>query len=213
MTRKFRIALINLGAVVSAVLYFVCGCDYVHNLTVAFPSPLENVDFHSYSTLRWVTAPSQRIKIHLKQQSDIKQLVDLRVFGDFQPEITDDSAVSQFGKPIQTRTDEFGGTWSRYSTPMGYAEIGVDRRTSLPADDDGKVSAPGRRSLQAHTDYSFDKVFAPPLLAVLHQAKKITPRAANRDIDFFNSENRLVLNILIKNGRISHMELFRHVDR
>jgi hypothetical protein len=213
MTRKSCIALISLGAVVLAVLYFVYGCDYVHNVTVSFPSPLENVDFHSYSTLRWVTAPSQRIMIHLKQQSDIKQLVDLRVFGDFQPEITDDSAVAQFGKPIQTRTDDFGGTWSRYSTPFGYVEIGLDRRTSLSADDDGKGPAQGRRSLQAHTDYPPSKVFGSPLLAVLHRAERITPRAEDRDIDFFNSENRLVLNILIKNGRISHMELFRHVDR
>jgi hypothetical protein len=212
MTRKSSIALISLGALVLVVLYFVYGCEYVDNVTASFPSPLENVDFHSYSTLRWVTSPSQRVGIHLKLQSDIKRLVDLRAFGSFQPEMTDEDVVAQFGQPIQTWTDNFGGTWAKYSTLLGYVQIGCDRRTSLQ-DDHEKGPGPCRRSLQAFTDQSPSEIFRSSFLDVLDRAEKMAPRADYRDIDFFDSENRLVLNVFIKRGHITHMELFRRVDR
>ncbi|HXM95264.1 MAG TPA: hypothetical protein VOA64_13590 [Candidatus Dormibacteraeota bacterium] len=213
MSRRSKIVLTSFGTVVLLFLFFFHGCDHISEETLAFPPPLENVTVHTFATLEWVTRPSQRIGIHLKQQSDIKQLVDLRVFGDFQPEMTDETATAQFGKPVQTRTDDFGATWSRYSTPFGYVEIGLDRRTSLSDDDDNKGPVPGRRSLRAYTEKSPSKVFRSPLLDLLDQAEKKTPRAEDREVDFFNSEHRLILDVSVKKSRITHMELFRHVDR
>jgi hypothetical protein len=213
MSRKSKIVLISLGTVVLLLLFFVHGCDHIVEETLSFPPPLENVTVHTFASLEWVTSPSQRIGIHLKQQSDIKQLVDLRIFGDFQPEMTDEAVTAQFGQPVQTRTDDFGGTWSRYSTRLGYVEIGFDRRTSLSDDDDNKGRVLGRRSLRAYTEKSPSEVFRSPLLDLLRHAEKMTPRAEEREVDFFNSEHRLILDISVKKGRIEHMELFRHVER
>jgi hypothetical protein len=177
---------------------------------VSFPPPLENVAFHSFSVLEWITTPHQEMRIQLQQQSDVRQLVDLRIFGDFQPEMTDEIVAKKFGKPEQTRTDDFGGTWTRYPTPLGYVELGLDRRTSST---DDKIPAPGRRSLRGYTTRPASEIFRPPLLEVLHQSERMTPRADVREFNFFNTANRLVMDIRIKKGQVEHMELFQHVDR
>jgi len=212
MTRRFKTALISLGAVVLVLLFFVHGCEHMEEETISFAPPVGNVEFESFSILEWVTSPHQEIRIRLKQPSDIMQLLDLRVFGDFQPEMTDEDAITRFGKPLQTRADDFGGSWSKYPTPLGYVEIGVDRRTS-PTDDGEKSPPPGRRSLQGRTDKAPDEIFCQPLLEVVRKAQKMTPRAEDRELSIFDSEHNLILDIWMKNGRIDHMELFRHIDR
>ena len=212
MTRRSKIILTGFGAIVLVILFFVHGCEHIENTTISFPPPLGNVEFHSFSVLEWVTSPSQEINIRLKQQSDVKSLLDLRVFGDFQPEMTDEVVIARFGKPQQTRADNFGGSWSRYPTPLGYVEIGVDRRTS-PTDDDEKSPPPGRRSVQAHTDKPLDEIFLPLLVDVVRKAQKMTPRAEARELSIFDLEHKLILDMWMKNGRIDHMELFRHIDR
>lgn len=211
MTRRSKIALVSLATVVLVLLFFVHGCEHVVDQTLSFRPPLENVAFHSFSVLEWITTPHQEMRIQLQQQSDVRQLVDLRVFGDFQPEMTDEIVVKKFGKPEQTRTDDFGSTWTRYSTPLGYVELGLDRRTS--STDDDKSPAPGRRSLRGYTARPASEIFRPPLLEVLHQAERMTPRADAREFNFFNAENRLVMDIWVKKGQVEHMELFQHVDR
>jgi len=120
--------------------------------------------------------------------------------------------TAQFGKPTQTRTDDFGGTWSTYSTPLGYVEIGLDRRTS-PTGDDDKNPVPGRRSLQAYTDKPPREIFRPPFLSVIRAAEQMTPRADYREFSFFDSNKDLVLFIWLKDGCIDHLELFKHIDR
>ena len=127
--------------------------------------------------------------------------------------MTDEAVTAQFGNLLQTRTDDFGGAWSRYATPLGYVEIGLDRRTSLSDDDNNKGPVPGRRSLRAYTEKPPSEVFRSPLLDLLHRVEKMTPRAENREVDFFNSERRLILDVSVKKSQITHMELFRHVDR
>jgi hypothetical protein len=127
--------------------------------------------------------------------------------------MSDADATARFGEPNQTRTDNFGGTWSRYSTPLGYVELGRDRRTSPTDDDDDKSPVPGRRSLQAHTDKPLNEIIRPPLLDVLRHAEKLTPRADNRELYIFDSEHRLIFGAWVKEGRINYIELFKHVDR
>jgi hypothetical protein len=197
--------------VVFVLLMFAHGCEHVVDQTVSFPPPLGNVALHSFSVLEWITTPHQEIRIELQQQSDVGQLVDLRVFGDFQPEMTEEIAVKKFGKPERTRTDDFGGDWTRYATPLGYVELGLDRRTS--STDDDKGPSPGRRSLRGYTRRPTSEIFRPPLLEVLHQAEKMIPRADAREFNFFNAENRLIMDIWVKKGQVEHMELFQHVDR
>ncbi len=77
MTRRSKTALVCLGIVALVILYFVYGCERTDDETVSLPPPLGNVEFDSFSVLEWLTSPSQEIKIRLKQQSDIEQLVDL----------------------------------------------------------------------------------------------------------------------------------------
>src|SRR5260370_23919864 len=96
MTRRSKIILTGFGAIVLVILFFVHGCEHIENTTISFPPPLGNVEFHSFSVLEWVTSPSQEINIRLKQQSHVKSLLDLRVFGDFQPEMTDELVVARF---------------------------------------------------------------------------------------------------------------------
>jgi len=213
MTPRSKTVLIGLGATILLLVFFVRGCDHITEETLALSPPLENVTIHTFASLEWVARPTQRIGIHLRQQSEINQLLDLRVFGDFQPEMTDEDVVSRFGNPSQRSTDKFGGTWSRYSTPLGYVEIGLDRRTSVSGDDDSRTPLPGRRSLRAYTDRPLSEIFRPSLLDVIRRAEKIAPRAESREIDFFNPEDRLAMDISIKEGQIVRLELFRHVDR
>ncbi len=213
MTRRSKTTVIGLGSVVLLVLYFVYGCEHMVDETASFPPPLGDIEFHSFSALQWLTIPSQEIKIRLKQQADIKHLIDLRVFGNFQPEMTNEEIVAQFGAPIQTWTDKFGGTWVKYSTPLGYVQIGSDRRTSPTDDDDRKGPVPGRRSLQAYTDKAPINVFRRPFLDVLQRAEKITPRASDREFIIFDSTNDLLLDAWVRNGRIDHLEVFKHIDR
>lgn len=212
MTRRSKTTLICLGAIVLVILFFVHGCEQTEDKTISFSPPLGNVEFHSFSVLEWVTSPSQEINIRLKQESDVKSLLDLRVFGDIQPEMTDEVIIARFGKPREIRADNFGGSWSRYPTPLGYVEIGVDRRTS-PTYDDEKGPPPGRRSLQAHTDKALDEILLPPLIDVVRKAQKMTPRAGARELSIFDLEHKLILEIWMKNGRIDHLELLRHIDR
>src|SRR5262249_18829613 len=159
----------------------------------------------------WVTSPVQDIKIQLQQQSNVEQLVDLRVFGDFQPNMTDEELIARFGQPSQRWTDNFGGTWSTYRRPFGYVEIGLDRRTS-PTDDD-KSTVPGRHSLQGFTDKPAEAIFQAPLRDVMRQAVSLTPNADEREISVFDSKHELLLDIWMKRGRIERMELFKALDR
>ncbi len=126
--------------------------------------------------------------------------------------MTDKDVVAGFGEPIQTWTDDFGGTWAKYPTPLGYVQIGRDRRTS-PTDDDQKGPVPGRRSLQAYTDKAPSEVFRSPFLDVLYRAEKMTPRAEDREFIIFDSANDLILDVWVRDGRIDRLELFKHVDR
>lgn len=155
------------------LLFFVHGCEHTEDETISFAPPLGNVEFHCFSLLEWVKSPSQEVKIRLKQQSDTKSLLDLRVFGDFQPEMTDGDVIARFGKPLQTPADNFGGSWSRYPTPLGYIEIGIDRRTSPTDDDDEEGPPPGRHSLRAYTDKAPNEIFRQPLLEVQNSASSI----------------------------------------
>ena len=214
MTRRsLKIVLTSLGAGALALLFFVHGCERVDSQTILFPPPLGNVTFESFSVLLWVTIPSQEVRIQLNKLAEVNQLVELRVFGDFQPEMTNEDVVARFGNPSQIRTDNFGGTWSKYVTPLGYVEVGHDRRTSAPVVDADKTPLPGRWSLQAFTDKPLSEILHPALLDVLSRAEKLTPRAEERELHVFDSHNELVLDIWLKKGRIDHMELFRHVDR
>ena len=212
MTRRSKYATSSLAAVAFFVLLYVHGCEHEENALVSFPPPVGTVEFHSFWVLEWVTSPSQDIRIRLQQQSDLKQLIDLRAFGNFQPDMSDKEVLARFGKPSQAGTDNFGGTWSRYTTPLGYVEIGVDRRTSA-TDDDDKSPVPGRHSLQAFTDKPPDAIFRAPLLDVMHKAATMTPRADEREFSIFDSQHELILDVWMKDGRIERMELFRPVDR
>jgi hypothetical protein len=213
MTRWSNTVLFGLGTFILAILYFAYGCEHTDDKTVSLPPPLGDVEFHSFSLLQWITSPTQEVKIRLKQQSDIKQLLDLRVFGNFQPEMTDEDAVAQFGEPVQRWTDNFGGTWAKYSTPLGYVQIGRDRRTSPTDDNDQKGPVPGRRSLQAYTDRAPSEVFSSPFLDVFKRAEKIAPRAEDREFSIFDSANHLLLDAWVRNGRLDRLELFEHVKR
>ncbi|HTQ61615.1 MAG TPA: hypothetical protein VMI32_15440 [Candidatus Solibacter sp.] len=212
MTRRSKYAISSLAAVTLFMLLYVHGCEHEENASIAFPPPVGNVEFHSFWGFEWVTSPSQEIYIRLQQQSDLKQLIDLRIFGNFQPDMSDKEVLARFGEPSQTRTDNFGGTWSKYTTPLGYVEIGVDRRTS-PTDDDDKIPVPGRRSLQAFTDKPPDAIIRPPLLDVMRQAATMTPRADEREFSIFDSQHGLILGMWMKDGRIERMELFKPIDR
>jgi hypothetical protein len=213
MTRRSTLAILSLAGVAIFSLLYVHGCEHEENASVTFSPPLGNVEFHSFWVFEWVTSPSQEITIRLQQQSDLKQLIDLRVFGDFRSDMSDKEVLARFGEPSQTRTDTFGGTWSRYTTALGYVEIGVDRRTSPTDDDDDKSPVPGRRSLQAFTDKPLNAIFRAPLLDVMRQATTMSPRADERELSVFDSKHGLILVMWMKGGRIERMELFKPVDR
>ena len=212
MTRRSKFTILSLAAVAIFVLLYVHGCEHEENASVRFPPPLGDVEFRSFWLLEWVTSPHQDITIRLQQQADVKQLIDLRVFGNFQPDMSDKEVLARFGEPSQTRTDNFGGMSSRYMTPLGYVEIGLDRRTS-PTDDDDKSPVPGRHSLQSFTEKPPDAIFRAPLLDVMRQAVTMTPRADEREVSIFDSRHELILDIWMKGGRIERMELFKPVDR
>ena len=211
MTRKSKFALIGAGTAVVAILFFARGCERLVERTVSFPAPLGNVDFENFSVLAPLTTPIQEIRIQVEQIPDIAQLLDLRVFGEFQPEMTDAELAARFGKPQRTYTDDFGSTWSEYSTPLGYVRIGYDRRTSSAGQDENR--AEGRRALQAYTDRPPDQVFRAPLLSVVRTAEQMARRADYRQFHVFDSKKDLVLEFWVRNDRIDHIELFKHVDR
>ncbi len=190
---------------------WLLGCDRVAEQRASFASPVGDVTFHSFSTIQWVTSPTQRVNIRVKETKNVEKLVDFRLFGDFQPELTDDQVTAQFGAPTQKHTDDFGGMWWRYSTPLGYLEIGTDLRTSTSDDDKSPVL--GRRSLRAYTDEPADAVLLSPLRDVVREAKKITPRADHREINMFDAENRLLVQIILKGSRLTSAELFVHINR
>ena len=212
MIRRSKYAISGLAAFALFVLFYVHGCEHEENASVTFPPLLGSVEFHSFWALEWVTRPSRTITIRLQQQSDLKQLIDLRIFGNFQPGMSDEEVLTRFGEPSQTRTDNFGGTWSRYTTALGYVEIGVDRRTS-PTDDDDKSSVPGRRSLQAFKDKPLDAIFRAPMVDVMRKAVTMTPVADEREVSIFDSKHGLILDMWMKDDRIERIELFKPADR
>ena len=191
-------------AVLFLLLLSANGCDHISEQAIAFPAPVGKVEFHSYAVIEGITKPTQRIGIHVASRDEVKQLVDLEVFGKLKPEMTVDAVVAQFGRPSETRGDDFGGTWSKYSTDFGYVEIGLDRQTS-----DEKESIAGRRSLRAYP-VSGRPVLLSPLLEVLRTAEKITPRADAREIVIYDVEQDLLMQILLRNDHVDRVELFRH---
>ncbi|MGB0035457.1 MAG: hypothetical protein WBP79_08290 [Candidatus Acidiferrales bacterium] len=40
----------------------------------------------------------------------------------------------------------------------------------------------------------------------------MSPRAEDREVDVYDSDGHLVLDVWIMKGQIDHMELFKHVD-
>ena len=212
MSRKSKIGVSSMAVIAILILLYVHGCEHEENASISFPPPLGNVEFRSFWILEWVTSPLQDITIRLQQDSDLKQLVDLRVFGNLQPDMSDEEVIASFGEPTQRWTDDFGGTWSSYPTPFGYVKIGLDRRTS-PTDDGDKGPIPGRHSLQAFTDKPPEVVFRPLLVEVLRRAMKLTPRADAREFSVFDFGHNLLLDVWVKDARIERMELFKSVDR
>jgi hypothetical protein len=125
--------------------------------------------------------------------------------------MTDAQVNATFGKPTHMRTDDFGGTWARYSTVFGYVEIGLDRRTSIS--DDDKSPVPGRRSLRAYTEKPATEILLMPLRDVVREAERLSRHTDEREIDVYDSGNHVLLQIVIKGGRLGSAELFQHVDR
>lgn len=187
------------------------GCDRTEERSIPGTSPIQVTTVTRFVAVPWISTPLQTVRIQVRDNDDLAALIDMRIFGGFQPEMTDEQAIARFGKPALTRTDEFGGTWARYPTPLGYVELGEDRRTSPADDEDSKNAALGRRSLRAYTSRRPSEVFQPPLLSVIQTAEQITPKAS-REFWIFNQSGQLILDTWLNSGKIESLELFRHVN-
>jgi hypothetical protein len=204
----------SLYPVVVLALCFFPACERSIERSFAVDPPLTKADVRSFTPVALISKPTQTITLHVAQQADLRSVVDLAVFGKLQPEIADSTAEILFGKPVQVRTDDFGGTWSRYPTSFGFVELGCDRRTSPTGEAEAdKKPPPCRRSLRAFTSRPAEAVFRQPILRQLTAAEEMTPTPRSRELVIFDAHTELLLNCWFKNGGIEYLELFKHIDR
>lgn len=112
MTKRFD----TLLAACFLVFFLVLSCDRVEEKSLSGVAPIESANIQTFSMVAWLSTPRQQVRIHVAKASAVGQLIDLRVFGGFQIEMTDVTVAEQFGKPVQTRTDAFGGTWAMWKS-------------------------------------------------------------------------------------------------
>ena len=192
---------------------FFLGCERSEERALPAAFPLTKVSVRAFTPFVGISSWSQTVTLYVAKGTEISSLVDLRVFGELQPGATAEQAEARFGKPNQTRTDNFGTTWYTYQTPLGHAEIGCDKRTSPT--DGGKegTNAPCWWALYAYTDQPLSSIFREPVLSQLHAAEQMRSKVGDRSIELVDPEGHPILQAWIKQGRLSTMRLYAHLDR
>ena len=81
--------------------------------------------------LKSVRVFGQSTELHVAERFGLGDILDMGVFGGFQPEMTLEQATAKFGPPPRTRTDSHGTSWYEYSTPKSRVEIGIETAGSV----------------------------------------------------------------------------------
>jgi hypothetical protein len=191
------------------ILY--AGCERSEEKALPAAFPVTKVSVRAFTPFVGLSSWSQTVTLYVARETEIGSLVDLRVFGGLEPGITAEQAEARFGKANQTRTDTFGTTWYSYQTPLGHAEVGCDSRTS-PAEDGKEVAnLPCWWSLYAYTDQPVSRILREPVLSQLRAAEQVRSKVSDRSIYLVDSEGAPILQVWLKEGRISTMRLYKRL--
>lgn len=197
ITDRWGLAILACTFVVGAT-----ACERQRQTEADAPAPLQHVLITASTPPIAIFSWSQDIAITLARDARPAELVDTRVFDGLHPGMTIEQAQRQLGAPQRSWTDETG-KWAEYRNEWGTVEIGCERPQSVPAN-----GGTCNWRLYARPSGSVDKIFARPITSQLDLAKKMSPRARDRTIILWTWDHTAILSAIVKEERISRMQLF-----
>lgn len=202
MLRRFLI-----GAMTSIVL-LLAGCARYEEATLSSNPPISKVDVHSFrGALSWKT--SERIDIYLAQNAHVGEIVDLRVFGGLEPEANPET---RYGKAHSSRRDDYGMPWYRYLTPVGYVEVGCEKRLS-GGSEEVVSKAPCFPVVDAHTDLPMESIFREPVAEQIRTAKRMRHSVSLQELTIRDEQGEVIIYCRLRGEHIERLGLGKQVDR
>src|SRR5215813_75489 len=188
------------------------GCERSEERDLQVVPPFIKVSVRNFTPFAGISKWTQTVTMQISRDADLRNLVDLRVFGELQPGVTAQQVETRFGKPSETRTDEFGTVWYSYKTELGQAEVGCEKATSPAQGGKEVVNPPCWWDLYAYTEQPVSNILKEPVLSRLRTAEQIRSKVSNRTLEFLDQAGQPILLVWLERERISKMRLLRHVE-
>jgi len=205
----FKILIAFFASVIVVLLVLFLIGERFEETRFAVSPPIAEEHATAYANFFGLFGWYQNAFIKLDKNTDPTALVDLRLFGTLQP---DPDPETHFGKAVHVRIDADQQSWYRYTTPVGYAEVGCEKRLSAATTAEA-AKVPCFPMVYGYTERSPDSLFREPLKSRILMLKEWKQRSSWRDVTILDAEGTPLLFFRFRGDRLEKSGLFRALIR